>query len=203
MPDAAHKARFLNEEEKRVALARGVRQIGTSDRVGGINLKEVLKTLKDPKPWFTALMYFSCNVSFASLPVFLPTIIEELGFSGTTAQGLSAPPYFLSFLLTLFTAWLSDRTQQRGLTIIIMSIIGGIGYLMLATTTAVGARYAGSFIAASGVFPCIANILPWVTNNQGNDTRRGMGVVILNVIGQCGKLYRLGTRRGGRGNTCL
>ena len=38
----------------------------------------------------------------------------------------------------------------------------------------------------------IANILPWVFNNQGNDTRRGFGFVITNTIGQCGPL--LGTR---------
>lgn len=63
---------------------------------------------------------------------------------------------------------------------------------MLATTKSVGARYAGVFLAASGVFPAIANILPWVVNNQGSDTRRGMGIVLLNLVGQCGPL--LGTR---------
>lgn len=47
-------------------------------------------------------------------------------------------------------------------------------------------------MAAAGIFPAIANILPWVLNNQGTDTRRGAGIVILNVIGQCGPL--LGTR---------
>nr|POE47914.1 putative transporter [Quercus suber] len=191
-PDSAHQAWFLSEEEKRVALARGVRQTGSPARLGGINLKDTLDTLKDAKPWFTALMYFSCNVSFASLPVYLPTILQELGFSGVAAQGLSAPPYFLAFLVTILTSWLADRTQQRGLTIMIMSIIGGAGYIMLATTTSVGARYAGAFLAASGVFPCIANILPWVTNNQGSDTRRGIGIIMLNVVGQCGPL--LGTR---------
>ena len=40
----------------------------------------------------TSLMYFSCNVSYASLPVFLPTILEEMGFSGgTSALGLLEP----------------------------------------------------------------------------------------------------------------
>lgn len=63
LPDTPHQARFLNEDEKRVALARGVRQTGTPDRIGGVSLKDVLDTFADPKPWFTALMYFSCNVS--------------------------------------------------------------------------------------------------------------------------------------------
>lgn len=46
-------------------------------------------------------------------------------------------------------------------------------------------------MAAAGIFPSIANILPWVLNNQGSDTKRGVGIAILNIIGQCGPL--LGT----------
>ena len=90
------------------------------------------------------------------------------------------------------STWIADRTMQRGVTIIILSLTGGIGYIILATCTAVGPRYFGVFLAASGVFPAIANILPWTANNQGNDTRRGLAFVILNVVGQCGPL--LGTR---------
>lgn len=63
LPDSPHQARFLTEDEVRIAVARGVRQVGTTERVGKINLKDVLYTFTDVKPWFTALMYFSCNVS--------------------------------------------------------------------------------------------------------------------------------------------
>lgn len=111
-------------------------------------------------------MYFSCNVSFASLPVFLPTILLEMGFTAVAAQGLSAPPYFLSFLLTIFTSWIADRTQQRGLMIMFLTIVGGVGYIILATTLSVGARYFAIFLVAAGVFPAIANILPWVMSKS-------------------------------------
>jgi hypothetical protein len=107
-------------------------------------------------------MYFSGNVAFSSLPVFLPTILKEMGFSSINAQGLTAPPFFVSFLM------------------------------VIATTHSVGAKYFGVFLAAAGIFPAIGNVLPWVTNNQGSDTRRGAGIVILNLVGQCGPL--LGTR---------
>ena len=62
---------------------------------------------------------------------------------------------------------------------------------MLAVGNSVAVRYTGCFLAAAGIFPSIANILPWVMNNQGSDTRRGMGIVMLNLVGQCGPL--LGT----------
>ncbi len=74
----------------------------------------------------------------------------------------------------------------------ILSIIAGVGYIMLGTASANSVRYAGAFLAAAGIFPTIANVLPWVVNNQGSDERRGAGVVMLNIVGQCGPL--LGTR---------
>ena len=114
-----------------------------------------------------------------------------MGFGSINAQGLTAPPYFLSFLLTITTTFIADRTQQRGIMVIILSCIGGIGYVLLATVESVGVRYFGVWLAACGIFPAIANVLPWVTNNQGSDTRRGVGIAMLNIIGQCGPL--LGT----------
>ncbi|KAL7953975.1 major facilitator superfamily domain-containing protein [Trichoderma compactum] len=192
LPDSPEKAKFFDEDERRVAIARSVRQAGSSARIGGVDWVDFWKGLTDIKAWFTGLMYFSCNVSFASLPVFLPTILSEMGFSDVTAQGLTAPPFFLSFLITLITPYIADRTQQRAFMLVILTIIGGVGYVILASAKSVGARYFGVFMAAGGIFPSIANILPWVLNNQGSDTRRGAGIVLLNVIGQCGPL--LGTR---------
>ncbi|KJK64538.1 D-galactonate transporter [Aspergillus parasiticus SU-1] len=186
LPDSPSKARFLTEEEKEVARARSLQQSGERERSTKINWKELAETLTDAKAWLTALMYFSCNVSFSSLPVFLPTILKDMGFTSINAQGLTAPPYFASFLVTIVTTWIADRLQQRGLMLAILSLIGAVGYVLLAVCTSVGPRYAGVFLAAIGVFPCIANILPWALNNQGSDSRRGMGIVILNIIGQCG-----------------
>ncbi|KAF7714775.1 MFS-type transporter [Penicillium ucsense] len=186
LPDTPSSARFLTDEEKEVARARALQQSGEAERVGKVQWKELLATLLDVKAWFTALMYFSCNVSFSSLPVFLPTILKEMGFTAINAQGLTAPPFFASFLCTIATTWIADRIQQRGLMIAGLSTIGGIGYVLLATCKPVGVRYLGVFLAACGIFPSIANILPWVLNNQGSDTRRGGSIVLLNLIGQCG-----------------
>jgi len=194
MPDSPESARFLNEEEKEVAKARAIRQVGTEGaaRVGGISFKDVGAALLDLKNWLTALMYFSCNVSFSSLPVFLPTILTGMGYTSINAQGLTAPPYFLSFLMCIATTYVADKTRQRGLVILALSIIGGVGYVILATCKGTGVRYFAIYLAAAGVFPAISNILPWVLNNQGTDTKRGTGMAILQMVGQCGPI--LGTR---------
>lgn len=79
MPNSAHEAWFLTDDEKRVALARQIKQVGKGSRVGHFKWRETLYTLFDTKAWLTALMYFSCNVSYSSLPVFLPTILNDIG----------------------------------------------------------------------------------------------------------------------------
>lgn len=192
IPDSPNNARFLNVEEKAIARSRAIRQTGTSERIGGLNLKQLVQTLYDGKAWCYAMMYFSVNVSYASLPVYLPTILAKMGYSNINAQGLSAPPYFAAYLFANITTFIADRTQQRGLVLIITSLVGGIGYVVLATVTTVGVRYFAVYLAAAGVFSTIPNILAWTLNNQGSDTRRGAGLVIINVIGQCGPI--LGTR---------
>ncbi|KAG8157496.1 hypothetical protein KVR01_012538 [Diaporthe batatas] len=198
LPDSAASARFLTAEEKAIARARAInhsgREGGTAQghSLGRISPREILETVRTPQAWVMAMMYFSCNVAFASLPVFLPAVLQGMGFTSVNAQGLTAPPYLLAFVVCIASTWAGDRTQQRGLLIAALSLAGCAGYAMLAASRSVGARYAGVFLAAAGVFPAIANILSWVLNNQRGDTRRGVGIAVMNLVGQCGPL--LGTR---------
>ncbi|KAK0641096.1 major facilitator superfamily transporter [Cercophora newfieldiana] len=194
LPDSPSAATFLTPSEKRVAAARAILQSGSSNtsRQGGLSLSEALAAFRSPQTWIQPLMYFSCNVSFASLPVFLPAILTGMGYSSVNAQGFTAPPYFFAFIVCLGTTYLADRTQQRGMVIIFLSLVATTGYLILALTASLPWRYFGVFLAAGGVFPAIANILSWVLNNQGTDTKRGVAIAMLNIIGQCGPL--LGTR---------
>jgi cyanate permease len=107
-------------------------------------------------------MYFGANVSYASLPVFLPTILKDMGYSGINAQGLSAPPSLAAFLAAIGMAWMADRTQQRGLAIFVSGVVAGIGYVLLVTVDIVGVKYFATFLAAAGVFSSIPNIDAWI-----------------------------------------
>ena len=55
MPDSTASARFLTEEEKVVARARGVRQEGSVEVGHKVNFKEIGETMIDAKAWFTAV----------------------------------------------------------------------------------------------------------------------------------------------------
>ncbi len=63
LPDSPEKARFLNEEEKEVAKARAISQVGTegSKRIGGVSLKDVGAALVDIPNWLTAVCFFTTH----------------------------------------------------------------------------------------------------------------------------------------------
>lgn len=137
------------------------------------------------------LSNFSTNVSFASLPLFLPTIISDFGtFNQLTSNGLSAPPYLLCFFLIIASSYLSDRYRARGPVAVFFATLAAIGYLILALTTSVAARYVSCFLVVS-VFVTVSTVLVWNANTNENESKRAGGVWIIQTVGQCGTV--LGT----------
>ncbi|KAF2801610.1 MFS general substrate transporter [Mytilinidion resinicola] len=212
IPDSPGTASFLTPRLRDVAILRLREEKEASDGIdidvghekreyprekkGRLIFTEVLQTLRDPKCYLTALMFFSCNVAFSSLPVFLPTIIRDMGHTSLKAQALSAPPYLFSFVVVLLTAYLSDRYQTRSAFIMLHALLGASGYLLIALAGFFRWdhfwRYLGIYPAAAGFFSAITIIITWTINNQESDSKKGTGMAMLNIIGQCGPL--VGTR---------
>ncbi|GAB1215288.1 hypothetical protein ATERTT37_004474 [Aspergillus terreus] len=208
IPDSPQQARFLNEREREIALALSLRQPGDRES-SGLQVKQVLDALLDYKsksqplhlpyeiPLTTAtgyppaLMYFGCNVCFASLPLFVPTIISQMGaFTEIQSNGLSAPPYVLCWIMIIVCAVVSDRVHLRGPFVVGAALVAAIGYILLATQTVVAVRYFGMFLATQ-IFVSVALVLTWVGNTHATDSKRAGAFAILATGGQCGPI--LGT----------
>jgi len=112
--------------------------------------------------------------------LFLPTIIKQLGYTSTKANLLSVPPYAAAAIMTITVGWYADRTGQRGLCNIGVSVLGIIGFSMLLGSNEPGVKYAGTFLGALGIYPCIANTISWASNNVEGVFKRGvtLGFVI-------------------------
>ncbi|KAF3936056.1 hypothetical protein ABW20_dc0102876 [Dactylellina cionopaga] len=211
IPDGPGDAWFLeNEEERQIAVirlqghSRRQRRLsffkaatGRKGNNSRFNWSEVVAALQEVQNWLTALMFFSCNVAFSSLPVFLPTIINEMGNTALASQALSAPPYVVAFITVILVSYFSDRLHSRGVFVINCALAGAFGYGVLAFAPQLGLsdwkwRYAAVYFAASGIFSAIAIIIPWTVGNSESAEGKGTGVAILNLVGQCGPL--LGTR---------
>ncbi|KUJ22189.1 MFS general substrate transporter [Mollisia scopiformis] len=190
LPDSPEKARFLNERERLVAEAFAQNQPGDFEHEG-LQVSQLMDAFKDYRNYFFALLNFSCNVSFASLPLFLPTIISELGtFSQLESNGLSAPPYLLCFFVIIATAIVSDRVRLRGPFASFFALLAAIGFIILGTATSVTARYVGIFLTVN-IFVTTTIILIWNSNINATGSKRAGGLWIMMTVGQCGTL--LGT----------
>jgi MFS family permease len=196
IPDGPAKAKYLTKREKKVARLRLRRQKHTHDTKPGLRWREVLNTLREPMCYLTAFMLFCTNMAFSSMPVFLPTIIREMGHSVLASQALSAPPYLASFVIVILTAWYSDRQRNRSYFICFHSFLSAAGYATLAFSghfsLGIWWRYAAIFPATIGFFSVITIIITWTINNQESESKQGAGFAILQIIGQFGPL--VGTR---------
>lgn len=196
IPDGPATAKFLTQRERKVARLRLRRQKPTRGEKPGLKFSEVLETLTSPKSYLTAFMFFFTNMAFSSMPVFLPTIIHDMGHSPITSQALSAPPYLVSFVIVIVTAFASDRLRNRSAFIIFHALLSAVGYILIAVAghfeLSPWWRYAGIYPAAVGFFSVITIIITWTINNQESESKQGTGFAMLQLIGQCGPL--VGTR---------
>jgi hypothetical protein len=110
----------------------------------------------------------------------LLTFFPKLGYQSTKAQLLSVPPYAVAAIMTVYIGYLADRTHQRGLCNMAVSVIGIVGFALLLSGASPGVQYAGTFLGALGIYPCISNTITWVSNNTEGVYKRGvtLGFVI-------------------------
>jgi len=144
-------------------------------------MKFLWSAMRDYKMWLGMIIYMGCDMPLYAFSLFLPTIISGLGYTGTKAQLITVPPYAAAAVMTISIGYIADRTRQRGLCNIVIALIGITGFCMLIGTDDNKVRYAGTFLGAMGIYPCIANTISWVSNNIEGVYKRG--VVLGFVIG--------------------
>lgn len=209
IPDSPGTARWLNPREKKIATLRMRKEAAANagSEKGTVHSNvprykrkfkwdEVLNTLKDPKSYLTAGMFFCCNVAFSSMPVFLPSIVEGMGYGTLKSQGLSAPPFFFAFIVVLLTSFISDRLRSRSIPMMFHGLLAMSGYLVATVAGALQSgptlRYLATFPICAGFFSAVTIVITWTINNQASDEGKGTGMAILQIIGQMGPL--VGTR---------
>ncbi|KAH7401851.1 MFS nicotinic acid transporter-like protein Tna1 [Phaeosphaeria sp. MPI-PUGE-AT-0046c] len=178
--DFPAEATFLTPDDRARVLRRLRADKQASANHEKFQMKYFWQSVKDWKTLMFAIIYMGADGSLYAFSLFLPTIIKQLGYTSTTANLLSVPPYALAAVVTVFIGWLADRTQQRGLCNIFMSLFGIVGFSMLLGSSTPGVQYAGTFLGALGIYPCIANTISWTSNNVEGVYKRGvtLGFVI-------------------------
>lgn len=122
MHDYPSTAKFLTAPEREEV----VRRLKEDQPILSDQFKRqfIIDALKDWKIYIQMVIFFGILTPLYSVSIFLPTIVKGLGYTNEIAQLMSAPPYFVACMCTLFAGYWSDKQGHRGVYIVFFCIIG-------------------------------------------------------------------------------
>ncbi|KAI0079386.1 MFS general substrate transporter [Panus rudis PR-1116 ss-1] len=178
--DFPDTAKFLTEAERTVVIRRLQEDDQFSAAGEKLRWKYIWQSLIDWKTWLGMLLYMGSDGPLYAFSLFLPTIINQLGYTATPANLLTVPIYVVACIVTCLVGLYADRKGQRGYVNIIMSCVGLAGYIILIVSRSPGLSYFGVYLAACGIYPNIPNTIAWVSNNVEGSYKRSvtLGMVI-------------------------
>jgi MFS family permease len=184
MHDYPETATFLTEAER----SHVIRMLKADAKATAqhFDRKFIWQAFTDYKTYIQIQIYMGLLIPVYGISLFLPTIIQQLGFSAARAQLLTVPPFVAGCACTIIVGFLSDRYKKRGLFIIGGCLVSLVGYIVLYTQSKPGPGYFGGVLAAMGVFPTIAVALAWSGGNAGGDVKRGVVLAMVIGIGNLG-----------------
>ncbi|ORY58842.1 high-affinity nicotinic acid transporter [Pseudomassariella vexata] len=150
------------------------------------DLKYVWQALSDWKIYIHCLICMAGFISVYSFALFLPTIINNMGYSANNAQLMSVPPYVFACFFTIAASWFADRARQRGVFLMVFQLVGIAGFALLAGSGNASVQYTGTVLAAIGIYPQIPLGMAWNGANIGGSLKRGTGIAMQVMGGNCG-----------------
>ncbi|KAI1865273.1 hypothetical protein JX265_008320 [Neoarthrinium moseri] len=128
LPDYPSRAKFLDEDAKRLAVDR------LKERGGGYNRDhatrtEILRTFFEPRMLAHYFAYIANVVLQGSFTFYSPTIVTGLGYASIQAQLMTVPPWVVGFVVAIVMSYSADHFDARGWHIAGLSVAGGIGWV--------------------------------------------------------------------------
>ncbi|KAF9180726.1 hypothetical protein BGZ51_005914 [Haplosporangium sp. Z 767] len=187
LEDFPETARFLNDDEKSLAVKRLKIDAGPATQTE-FSWKQFKSVFVDWKVYMHMITYILSASPLYSLSLFFPSIVQGFKFSPLTTQVMTAPAYIIACIFTILAAFSSDRYRERGLHYAIPTFLGCVGYILLIVTkdSSTITRYVSLTITATGVFSAVPSMLSWFTTNIGGHTKRGVATAAIISFGNIG-----------------
>jgi hypothetical protein len=113
--DFPDEAKFLSDDDRRRVIRRLKLDKQSSAEHEEFKLEYFYAAIKDWKTLTGALVYMGCDGALYAFSLFLPTIIQQMGYKNVHAQLLSVPPYAVAAVATVTVGFIADRTGKRGM----------------------------------------------------------------------------------------
>ncbi|KFA52187.1 hypothetical protein S40293_00656 [Stachybotrys chartarum IBT 40293] len=188
LPDDPTQTRWLTPKERDLCVLR-IKRDTVGQQARGSTWDGLKSAVKDPRTWLFCLMQ-NTHISACSFNNFFPTIIREMGFQSTMALVLTAPPYFVAGFLGIPFAWSSGRFNDRTWHITVGLSLAVVGFAISCATTDQAARYASTFLYATGAYSVGSVILGWVSNTLSQTPeKKAVAYSLVNVSANMAYIY--------------
>ncbi|KAH6976250.1 major facilitator superfamily protein [Ilyonectria sp. MPI-CAGE-AT-0026] len=191
MTDRADTARWLNDNEKKLAVERVTSErVGHSPMTDTFNWTKFRRGMMNPVVIPTAFIFLFNNITVQGLAVFLPTVVATIfPEAGVVKQQLlTVPPYILGTIACTVSCFLSWKWDNRMNWLVGCAAPSILGYIIFIATDNGTARYVATFLPMCGVFTYGATTAAHVSNNALTDTGRSAGIGMHCFIGSIGSL---------------
>ncbi|KOS19881.1 putative transporter [Escovopsis weberi] len=190
LPPSADRAAFLSPEEK--ALARHRIEVDSSSVVAErLDLRDALKIFGFPTTYGFLLIEICLGVPLQSVALFLPQIIQRLGYPAIKTNLFTVAPNVTGAAVLLVLAFCSDHTGLRFPFIALGFALTFTGFIVYAALRDVmhdiHLAYFATFMMCWGTSAPSVLLSTWYNNNTAHEGRRilltSVGVPLANLMG--------------------
>ncbi|KAI0466118.1 major facilitator superfamily domain-containing protein [Xylaria cf. heliscus] len=185
--DWPETAKFLNDDERKLLLARLAQDTGDA-RMDELTPRARKRIFLDWKIYTGAFAYMGIvNTGYAG-SFFIPTILNQMGYSAAEAQVRTIPIYVVATVTCLATAYMADRLKHRYTFAICGLTVAAVGYSLLLGQQhlSVSVRYFALFLVLGGGYSTQPITIAWLANNVSGHYKRSISAAIQIGLGNVG-----------------
>ncbi|KAH8196175.1 hypothetical protein TruAng_009650 [Truncatella angustata] len=188
----ALSTKWLEPEEIRyLELSMFIKQGGRFRDEHHFRWKDLKMVLMNGRIYIQAYFLFVQSCLSYGTKFTLPTITQAMGFTGSSAQLMSAPPYVAAAISAITFAKISDRFYWRMPFVIVPMLIVCVGYSIFlgldgALSAQRGLAYFAAIVVCVGIYPIQPAAASWNANNVAPDSRRAIAIALNNCVGNIG-----------------
>ncbi|KAK4168374.1 high-affinity nicotinic acid transporter [Cladorrhinum sp. PSN259] len=190
LPVGPQNAWFLCQDEQKLIKER----IQPETEVASNWKTDVIETCRDWKLWFVLVCNICASVPATAFSVFLPLVVEGMGYTSVEANLMSVPPAVCGAFGVYMFAWSSDRQKERCYHIVGALLVALVGLVALIISRSDAAKYAALCVFIFGSYAPPPLTAAWLSNNTPAGGKRALVIGINgwgNLAGVAGsQLYR-------------
>ncbi|PLW21970.1 hypothetical protein PCANC_04373 [Puccinia coronata f. sp. avenae] len=194
LPASIDKIKFLKNAEKNFLVSRlmEVNQASSAATAECTERSTAFQTWAAVKSIHIMILdvaQFAAISNLFGIAYFTPTVVNTFGYSPTTTQLFTVPPFAVAWIFVVSTSYLSDRYHARGLIASICAMFSITGFAIFYASSHQHVRYGSLFLSIPGAYSVAPNMSAWLADNSAPYKRKAAALAFGTMVGNSGGLF--------------